>query len=331
MSMNQRPVPESATRATPSIAVIIPCYGVGESILGLLKDIGPEADQIYLVDDGCPKHTGDLVEKGSTDTRVKVLQHESNQGVGAAVITGYRAALEDHCDIIVKIDGDGQMDPALIPRFILPIIERRADYTKGNRFFYVETVQNMPWIRLQGNIILSFLTKVSSGYWRIFDPTNGYTAVHAKVVKNLPLDKIARDYFFESDMLFRLGLLRAKVIDIPMASIYRDEKSHLRISRIIPGFLTSHLANFTKRIIYNYFLRDFQMVSVGIVLGIPMILFGVIFGIIQWASGSIAGILASPGTVMVASLPILIGSQLLLLAIGQDISNQPDEPVYPDL
>lgn len=329
--MNQRPISDSAAHAAPRIAVVIPCYGVSGSILGLIDNIGAETDRIYVVDDGCPEGTGDLVESESADRRLKVLRHDSNRGVGAAVITGYRAALEDDCEIIVKIDGDGQMDPALIPRFIVPIIERRADYTKGNRFFYVETVQDMPWIRLQGNIILSFLTKVSSGYWRIFDPTNGYTAVHAKVLKNLPLDKIARDYFFESDMLFRLGLLRAKVIDIPMASIYRDEKSHIRIAKIIPAFLASHLANFGKRIIYNYFLRDFQMVSVGIVLGIPMILFGVIFGIIQWTSGSIAGILASPGTVMVASLPILVGSQLLLLAIGQDISNQPDEPVYPDL
>lgn len=329
--MQQRPTQDSATLAAPRIAVIIPCYGIGESILDLLEKIGPETDSIYVVDDGCPKHTADLVEEQSTDSRIRVIRHDSNQGVGAAVITGYRAALEDDCEIVVKIDGDGQMDPALIPRFILPIIERRADYTKGNRFFYVETVQSMPWIRLQGNIILSFLTKVSSGYWSIFDPTNGYTAVHAKILKNLPLDKIARDYFFESDMLFRLGLLRAKVIDVPMTSIYRGEKSHLQITRIIPSFLASHLANFAKRITYNYFLRDFQMVSVGILLGIPMIAFGMIFGIVQWTSGSIAGILASPGTVMVASLPILVGSQLLLLAIGQDIGNQPDEPVYPDL
>lgn len=311
--------------------MVIPCYGIGESILGLIARIGPEASRIYIVDDACPSHTAESVEKGTADRRVQVLRHATNQGVGGAVITGYRRALEDGCDIAIKIDGDGQMDPALIPRFILPILEKRADYTKGNRFYYVETVREMPWLRLRGNIILSFLTKISSGYWRIFDPTNGYTAIHCKVLQHLPLDKIARDYFFESDMLFRLGLLRAKVLDISMQSVYGDEKSNMRIARVIPGFLAAHLRNFGKRVIYSYFMRDFQMVSVGILFGIPMILFGVIFGIVQWSLGSVEGVLASPGTVMLASLPILIGSELLLLAIGQDINNQPDEPIYPDL
>ena len=329
--MSRIPAPDILPDTAPRIGVIIPCFKVADSILDLIGKIGPETNHIYVVDDACPQQTGNLVERESTDNRVRVLRHEANQGVGGAVITGYRAALQDACDIVVKIDGDGQMDPELLPRFILPIVERRADCTKGNRFFYIENVRKMPWVRLQGNILLSFLTKISSGYWQIFDPTNGYTAVHAKVLQNLPLDKIARNFFFESDMLFRLGLLRAKVLDIPMASVYGDEKSNLRISHVIPGFLISHLRNFCKRIIYNYFLRDFQMVSVGIILGIPMILFGVIFGIVQWLSGSIAGIFASPGTVMLASLPILVGSQLLLVAISQDISNQPDEPIYPDL
>jgi len=329
--MRQGSAPDYSKNLAPTVGVVIPCYRVRDGILDLLDRIGPETTHIYVVDDACPERTGDLVEDSVTDTRVMVLRHESNQGVGGAMVTGYRAAIRDDCDIVVKIDGDGQMDPSLIPRFVLPIVERRADYTKGNRFFYVESVQQMPALRLQGNIILSFLTKVSSGYWRIFDPTNGYTAVHAKVLRHLPLDKIARDYFFESDMLFRLGLLRAKVLDISMDSVYRNEKSNLKISRLIPRFLVSHLLNFGKRVIYNYFMRDFQMVSVGIVLGLPMIVFGVIFGIVKWSTGSVAGVLASPGTVMLASLPILIGSQLLLLAIGQDINNQPDEPIYPDL
>ncbi len=328
-------IPRSPTDAVPGknpvIGVVIPCYDEGEAVLGLLEKIGTEADHIYIVDDACPQHTGDMVEQHSSDPRVTVLRHTSNQGVGGALITGYRAALKDDCDIVVKVDGDGQMDPALILRFIRPILERRADYTKGNRFYSIETVQQMPKIRRHGNIILSFLTKMSSGYWRIFDPTNGYTAIHARVLKHLPLDKIAQDYFFESDMLFRLGLLRAKVIDIPMTSVYRDEQSSLQVFRIVPIFLTLHLRNFVKRVIYSYFLRDFQMVSVGILLGIPMILFGVIFGIWNWSTGSVEGVLASPGTVMLASLPILIGSELLLLAIGQDINNQPDAPIYPDL
>ncbi len=329
--MSQHSASGPAANATPSVSVIVPCYNVGDSVLDLIRRIGPDVTRIFVIDDACPKHSGDLVERGSNDPRVRVLRHETNQGVGGAVVTGYKAAIREGCEIAVKLDGDGQMDPALIPRFVLPILEKRADYTKGNRFYYVETVQAMPLVRMLGNIVLSFLTKISSGYWRVFDPTNGYTAIHVKVLRHIPLDKIARGYFFESDMLFRLGLLRAKVLDISMASAYGDEKSNLRIARILPVFLASHLRNFGKRIIYSYFMRDFQMVSVGILLGIPLILFGVVFGIVQWLAGSVAGILASPGTVMVASLPILIGSEFLLLAIGQDISNQPAEAIYPDL
>ena len=329
--MSQHSASAPAANAAPCVSVIVPCYNVGDSVLDLIGRIGPEVTRIFVVDDGCPKHSGDLVERGSNDPRVRVLRHDTNQGVGGAVVTGYKAAMREGCEIAVKLDGDGQMDPALIPRFVLPILERRADYTKGNRFYYVETVQAMPLVRMLGNIMLSFLSKISSGYWRVFDPTNGYTAIHVKVLRHIPLDKIARGYFFESDMLFRLGLLRAKVLDISMASTYGDEKSSMRIARIVPIFLGSHLRNFGKRVIYSYFMRDFQMVSVGILLGIPLILFGVVFGIVQWLAGSVAGILASPGTVMVASLPILIGSEFLLLAIGQDISNQPAEAIYPDL
>jgi len=313
------------------IGVVVPCFQVGTGILELIQAIGPEVQRIYVVDDACPDGTGALVERGSQDPRVSVIRHDENVGVGGAVISGYRRALEDGCDIVVKLDGDGQMDPALIPRFVRPIAEGRADYTKGNRFFYIESARSMPWGRMQGNILLSFLTKMSSGYWRVFDPTNGYTAIHAKVLSHLPLDSIARGYFFESDMLFRLGIIRAKVHDIPIDSVYRGETSNLRIPRIVPSFLLGHVRNFFKRVFYNYFLRDFQFASVGIIVGIPMILFGIIFGAVNWSAGSLEGVLASPGTVMLASLPILIGSQLLIVAIGQDIENQPDEAIHPDI
>src|SRR5690606_32001950 len=151
-----------------------------------------------------------------TDPRVRVIRHASNLGVGGAVITGYQAAIADGMDILVKLDGDGQMDASLIPDFIEPIINGEADYTKGNRFFDLEELRSMPRIRLIGNAVLSFMTKFSSGYWNLFDPTNGFTALHADVARYLPLSKISKRYFFESDMLFRLNTLRAVVHDIPM-------------------------------------------------------------------------------------------------------------------
>jgi len=158
-----------------------------------------------------PDASGKFVKEHCHDLRVHVIYHESNLGVGGAVMTGYRAALKDGADIIVKIDGDGQMDASLISNFIEPILAGEADYTKGNRFFNLEEIRSMPGLRLFGNAVLSFMTKLSSGYWDLFDPTNGYTAIHVDVARHLPFNKISSRYFFETDMLFRLNTLRSVV------------------------------------------------------------------------------------------------------------------------
>ena len=202
------------------IAVVIPCYRASDRILGVLGAIGPECAAIFVVDDGCPEGTGKLVRDRVTDPRVRVLSHDRNRGVGAAVMTGYRAALADGADIIVKMDGDGQMAPADLPALVAPILEGSSDYAKGNRFAELSGLPAMPVVRMIGNAALSFVTKFSSGYWDVFDPTNGYTAIHAEVVARLPLDRIAPRYFFESDMLFRLYTVRAVVCDVPMPALY---------------------------------------------------------------------------------------------------------------
>ena len=217
---------------TTKIAVLIPSYKVKSHILEVIRLIGPEVCKIYVVDDCCPDGSGDFVIQHCTDERVIVLRNPVNLGVGGAVMTGYRTAIADGIDIIVKIDGDGQMDPSLISDFVSPIIAGNADYTKGNRFFNLEKISEMPKIRLFGNAVLSFMTKLSSGYWELFDPTNGYTAIHSEVAKHLPLDKISQRYFFETDMLFRLNTLGAVVIDIPMDAKYEDEVSNLKVSRL---------------------------------------------------------------------------------------------------
>ena len=188
----------------PRIAVVIPCYRVRDRVCDVLAQIGPEVDHIYCVDDACPDGTGQMLQKVVKDERVRIIFHDQNEGVGSATLSGYRAALRDGATIIVKIDGDGQMDPSLIHLFARPILEGKADYTKGNRFFRLEDVRSMPRSRLIGNAALAFLSKISSGYWGILDPTNGYTAIHASVAGALPFEKIDRGYFFESDMLFHL-------------------------------------------------------------------------------------------------------------------------------
>ena len=307
--------------------VVIPCYKVSVHICDLIRKIGHEVDFIIVVDDSCPEKSGALVEKTFDDPRIRVLYHTANQGVGGAILTGYQTAIEIGANVIVKLDGDGQMDPELIPEFIAPILCGEADYTKGNRFFEIETVKQMPLIRLIGNTGLSFLTKLSSGYWNLFDPTNGFTAISAKVVEQLPVNKLSRRYFFESDLLFRLNILRAVIVDIPMLAKYGTEQSNLKVSREFPQFLHKNLINFSKRLLYNYFIRNFNYASLELLIGFPLLSFGIVFGVIRWIEPIQEGVLASPGTVMVAALPIIMGIQMLLGFVNYDMGSVPSKPL----
>lgn len=315
-------------RTNPKIAVVIPSYKVRDHIVGVISRIGPEVGRIYVVDDCCPDGSGTFVESNCNDARVTIIRNLENQGVGGAVLTGYGAAIADGMDIIVKVDGDGQMDPSLIPDFAAPIAAGEADYTKGNRFFDLEEVHAMPKIRLFGNAVLSLMTKLSSGYWDLFDPTNGYTAIHSNVAKHLPFNKISRRYFFETDMLFRLNTLRAVVVDIPMNAKYGDETSNLKIRKVIGEFLYKHIRNFGKRILYNYYLRDMSLASIELPVGFLMFVSGSTFGMAHWASSLQTGIPTPAGTVMLSALPVIIGTQFILAFIGYDIASVPRRPFH---
>lgn len=308
------------------VAVVIPSYRVTAHIVGVIEAIGPEVWRIYVVDDACPDGSGEHVSITCSDPRVRVLPHDLNKGVGGAVMTGYRAALDEGASIIVKVDGDGQMDPALIPLFIEPILAGVADYTKGNRFFDLEEVQSMPRVRVFGNAVLSLMAKLSTGYWDLFDPTNGYTAIHRDVAKLLPFDKISQRYFFETDILFRLNTLRAVAVDVPMEARYGDEVSHLKVSKIIGEFLFKHARNFIKRIFYNYYLRDMSLASIELPIGMLMFSFGLIFGSVHWLESASNDIPTPAGTVMLGALPMLMGLQLIMAFLGYDISSVPSRP-----
>lgn len=305
------------------VAVIIPCYKVKQHILEVINRIDSDIWRIYVVDDACPEGSGKHVEDNCNDERVRIIFLEENQGVGGAVMAGYKAAIDDGADILVKVDGDSQMDPRLIPMFVAPIIQGEADYTKGNRFFDLENIKSMPGLRLFGNVVLSFMAKLSTGYWNLFDPTNGYTAIHASVAKHLPFKKISKRYFFETDMLFRLNTLRAVVVDIPMHAKYADEASSLKINKVIGEFLIKHIRNFFKRIFYNYYLRDMSLASIELPLGLILLFGGSFYGGLSWFEYAKEGINTPAGTVMLAALPILMGVQLLLAFIGFDIAQVP--------
>lgn len=313
------------------IAVVIPSYRVVRHILNVIDSIGTEVSRIYVVDDACPEGSGKFVKENCMDARVRVVTHDINQGVGGAVMTGYRAAIEEGAQVIVKIDGDGQMDPSLISSFVEPILYGEADYTKGNRFFDLEVIRGMPGMRLFGNAVLSFMTKLSSGYWDLFDPTNGYTAIHVDVARHLPFKKISSRYFFETDMLFRLNILRAVVVDVPMDAKYGDEVSNLKISKIMGEFLIKHVRNFIKRIFYNYYLRDLSLASIELPLGLILLFSGTGFGLYHWYESAREGISTPAGTVMLAALPILMGMQLLLAFLGYDIASVPRRPLQRNI
>lgn len=316
---------------TPLIAAVIPSYRVTRHILDVISRIGQLCQRIYVVDDCCPDGSGEYVLTHCRDPRVRVLRTPINLGVGGAVMEGYRAAILDGATIIVKIDGDGQMAPERLPELIAPILGNSADYTKGNRFYDLTNISRMPKLRLVGNAALSFMSKFSGGYWDIFDPTNGYTAIHARTASHLPFDKISKRYFFETDMLFRLNSIRAVVVDVPMDAEYGDEKSNLRIGRILGEFLWKHTKNFSKRIFYNYFLRDLSAASFELVLGLIFTIFGTVFGALHWVHSGQTGVLTPIGTVMLAAMPILLGFQLLLAFIVSDIQSVPRLAIHPRL
>ena len=305
------------------ITVVIPAYRVASHILDVISGIGPEVSKIYVVDDACPNGSGALVSAKCSDKRVEVLTHSENQGVGGAVVTGYRAALEGGADIVVKVDGDGQMDPAMISDLIQPIVDGNADYTKGNRFDSLVGLREMPGVRVLGNGVLSLMSKISSGYWNVTDPTNGFTAIHRDVLKAMPLDMLSKRFFFESDVLYRLSVMRAVVWDISMEASYGNEKSNLSVLKALFEFPGRHFVRFHKRLFYNYYLREMSAASLELPLGAALGWFGLIFGINRFAESIATGVPATAGTVMLSAVPVILGFQLVLAFLSYDIASVP--------
>lgn len=280
---------------------------------------------IYVVDDGSTDGTFDLLQHEFKDEpRIKILKHDYNKGVGAAMKTGYGACRESGLDgIVIKLDADGQMDAHQIPTLIEPILEGRSDYCKGSRFENPRHLKNMPWIRIAGNAGLSLMSKISSGYWSVNDPTNGFTAISSKALSEIEIDLLDDGFFFESDMLFRLRLQRARVHDVPMASKYGDETSHLRPLRQVVPFFLRHLRNFGKRIVYQYFIREWSPGSFLLPSATSLALFSLTFGIQTWRQSLDSGIAATPGTSALVMLTAILSIQLWLSFLQFDLQSEP--------
>lgn len=304
------------------IAVVIPSFKVSKHIENVINTIPDFVDSIIVVDDFCPEKSGNIAASLNND-KVIVVYHSENQGVGGAMISGYQKALDLNIDVIVKIDGDGQMDPLNIKKLIYPLIHDKAAYCKGNRFNDFKALKKMPKLRLFGNSLLSFIVKLASGYWNIMDPTNGFSAVSAEALKNLNLDTINKRYFFETDMLINLNIHNQVVKDIPMSAIYDDETSNLSVTHSFLTFPLKIIKGLFKRIFYKYYIYDFNMASIYLLLSTPLLLFGFTFGLSKWIQGGVENVENSAGTIMLAALPIILGVQFLLQAISIDIDNVP--------
>lgn len=307
-----------------TIAVVIPCYNVARHIEDVIRNLPDSISYIVAVNDCSKDDTETTLLKLATESKkICYIRHEVNQGVGGAMITGYKRALELNAGIIVKMDGDGQMDASYIPALIKPLLLDKADFTKGNRFRDLTALRRMPLIRRLGNLGLSFMIKAASGYWNIFDPNNGFTAIKNETLKDLDLRKIHKRYFFESSMLIRLYRVNAVVQDVPMKAKYGDEKSGLSITRTLFEFPFKLFIAFVKRIVLRYFLYDFNIASIYIIVGSPLFLFGLYYGITNFYKYSRTHLAAPTGTVVIPTLLIILGFQLLLSAVSYDITYYP--------
>ena len=310
--------------------LVAPCYKVKGHILRVIQKAPAWIEGIVCVDDACPDGSADFIEANTTDPRVVVLRLAKNQGVGGATLAGYAEAARRGAKVLVKVDGDDQMDLSYAAQLVAPILMGEADYAKGNRFTSISHLTSMPTVRVLGNAMLSFAAKLSTGYWNIFDPTNGYTAIEANVARLVMEKRVARRFFFETDLLYHLGTLRAVVRDVPMPARYADEVSNIRISQVVGPFALRHARNFAQRVVGQYFVRDFSAASLELVSGLFSTLFGLGYAL-SYLANRVPGQAASAGVVMLAALPVILGVQFLLQAMNFDVLNVPSRPIHPYL
>lgn len=309
-----------------SIAAVVPAYKEERMIARVIETMPSFVDHIVIVDDCSPDDTSGAV-RAVGDPRVTLIRHEVNQGVGGAIITGHRAALELGSDVNVIMAGDAQMDPEYLPALLDRVVEDGYGFAKANRFYSPESFTGMPGYRVFGNIALSFITKLSSGYWNLFDPQNGYTAIRSEALRRVPLDRVARRYSFENDLLIHLNILQISAVDVPIPAVYGDEVSSIRLSKVVPELVHRLTVGFWHRIWYRYVLWSFSPIALLLFLGLTFLGFGAIVTI--WLFFQILGsVIATAATVMLAALPLMLGTQLLISALQLDIQATPSTPEF---
>lgn len=303
------------------VAAVVPAYKEEAHIGTVIRTMPDFVDHIVIVDDCSPDDTSGAA-RAADDGRVTLIRHEVNQGVGGAIITAHKAALELGSEINVVMAGDAQMDPQYLPQLLDPVIDGYG-FAKANRFFSGESFAGMPGYRVFGNLMLSFLTKLASGYWHIFDPQNGYTAIRAEVLRRLPLNKVAQRYSFENDLLIHLNILGVPIVDVPIPAVYGNEVSSIRLGKVIPELVSVLIGGFWRRFWWKYMVWSFSAVALLLIAGLFLVILGSLAGL--WV---LAASVASPtaGSVMLAVVPFVLGVQMLLISLQLDIQESPDLP-----
>ena len=300
-----------------TVAVVVPAHNEERLIGRTVASMPPLVDHIIVVDDASADDTAETA-KAVGDSRVQVIRLIENQGVGGAILTGHETALTLDADVSVVMAGDAQMDPDYLPALLDPIASGQAQFTKGNRFYGRGSFDGMPKHRIAGNLGLSFLTKAASGYWNLFDPLNGYTAISREALLRLDMKRVSRRYEFENDLLIHLNILRVPAMDVAIPARYGEEVSGINLRTQAPRAL-SHLAKgFWTRIWWKYVLQSFSAVALMLFGGLALT--GIGLAISAWTLAHTLGpATASAGTVVLAVAPLLSGFHMLIHAMVLDI------------
>jgi glycosyltransferase involved in cell wall biosynthesis len=305
------------------VAVVVPAHDEEALIAGTLAAIPEFVDRIYVVDDASRDATAERAREAG-NPRVEVIRHDQNEGVGAAIVTGYRRALEEGIDVVCVMAGDGQMDPADLETLAGAVGRGEVDYAKANRLVTGEAWNVIPRSRYLGNAVLSLLTKIASGYWHVADSQSGYTAISRDTLARLDLDRLYRRYGFPNDMLVSLNVWNARVRDFPSRPIYNvGERSGIRLIRVVPAISWLLLRRFFWRLGEKYVIRDFHPLVFFYALGILLTSIGLVLGVVETAL-RIAGNELTAASVILVALLLISGTQFMLFAMWFDMESNKD-------
>jgi len=304
------------------VAAVVPAYREEAHIASVIETMPDLVDHVLVVEDHSPDNTYE-VARAAADHRTEVIHHEVNQGVGGAILTGHRRAIELAADVSVVMAGDGQMDPAHLPSLLDPIAQDGYGFTKANRFFSSTSFEGMPKHRVFGNIVLTFFSKASSGYWNLVDPQNGYTAVTTEALSKIPMDRVHKRYDFENDLLIWLNTANVKARDVDIPARYGNETSTMSLTRVAPRIMWTLLTGGWRRIWRKYILWSFSPIALLLLAGLFFFVFGLGFGLWTTIHSLTTGISASTGTWLLGVGSAIVGINFLVQGLVLDIQATP--------